>query len=196
MSIYTKAAQQWDLLPPRPKAPPVVPPGIASNAVFMPAYDTAYCTCGVLGNGFPYGFQPIHVAGCNALTALANKLVASCANEKEKPAKIVIAGHTKWNPPASIPMTGGIKHPKAAHRTPDAKPYRFILQFYFTRPVDYDLWKKIKAPRGWRKGPVKKEAMNTWCGVRFICTKLKYALTPEEVETLHATLQFCLKEVY
>lgn len=105
--------------------------------------------------------------------------------------KLIVTGHTKWTPPAAI--SDRVSHKR---REPTAKPYRLVLQFFFARPIDITRWRMIKAPKGWRKGPVTKESALKYCGVRFICSELKYALTPAEVETLQASLTFCLSEVY
>lgn len=75
-------------------------------------------------------------------------------------------------------------------------PYKLMLQFYFQRPVDIALWKRIRAPRGWRKCPTTEAKQYTFCSVRFQCRDMKHALTPDEVQELQARLYFCLKEVF
>lgn len=85
------------------------------------------------------------------------------------------------------------KKPAKPRRGPKIPNYRFVLSFFFTRPVDVTLWKKIKAPPGWRKNPTNKDNQLKYCGVRFQCDDYKYALTPDEVETLRATLLMILE---
>lgn len=136
---------------------------------------------------YPAYFQ-IHLPGCDFMGGV-NCQTAEL--EKTKGPKIIIPGAMKWTPPKNA--AAKISHKR---REPKAKPYRLVLQFYFSRPVAYALWKKIKAPAGWRKGPVPQKARDEWCGVRFLCSDLKYALTPDEVEQMRSTLLMCLKEDY
>lgn len=88
------------------------------------------------------------------------------------------------------------KNPRKGRVTPDTPPYRMMLQFYFSRPVNIALWKKIKAPPGWRKNPTTAEKQHTYRGVRFQCDDYKYTLTPDEVSQLHMTLVMILEEVF
>lgn len=76
---------------------------------------------------------------------------------------------------------------------PPIPSYRFILQFNFTRPVNVALWKKIKAPKGWKKNPTTAAKQETYRGVRFRCDNFKYALSPEDIELLHMKLLLSLK---
>jgi len=70
------------------------------------------------------------------------------------------------------------------------------LQFYFQRPINLKLWKRIKAPRGWRKCPTSAHGQQKYYGVRFMCRDMKYKLAPEEIETLRAKLYMSLEAVF
>lgn len=97
---------------------------------------------------------------------------------------------------AGLVLPRGLKaEPKPRKERKHRKPpdYRFTLQFQFTRPINLALWKKIKAPIGWKKNPTCKEKQNTFRAVRFRCTDLKYVLTPEQISLLHMQLIMCLE---
>lgn len=79
---------------------------------------------------------------------------------------------------------------RVTRKLPD---YRMLLQFYFTRPIDVTLWRRIKPPPGWRKCPTSKDKQKQYCGVRFSCTDFKHELTPQQVQVLHATLLMILE---
>lgn len=85
------------------------------------------------------------------------------------------------------------RHKRKPTRVPD---YKFTLHFQFTRPINLALWKKIKAPVGWKKNPVTAEKQRNYRGVRFRCTDLKYALTPEQISLLHMQLIMCLEGAF
>lgn len=134
------------------------------------------------------GYMSVHLADCE-FSINNGALFSGSSSKPPTPKVLLLPTGTPWRKPANSKAL-------AKHRTPTSPKYRVTLQFYFTRPVNYALWKKIKAPKGWRKGPIPKDARNNWCGVRFLCTKLQYALSPEEVETLQASLYMCLMESY
>lgn len=106
-------------------------------------------------------------------------------------------------PPTTESIAGAIVHlnnvkvplrRRRKQRVPPPIPsYRFILQFNFTRPVNVALWKKIKAPKGWKKNPTTAAKQETYRGVRFRCDNFKYALSPEDIELLHMKLLLSLK---
>lgn len=87
--------------------------------------------------------------------------------------------------------------PPRKHRDRKAvSPYKFVLQFFFQRPVSIDCWKRIRAPRGWRKSPTNADHQKKYCGVRFTCRDLKYTLAPDEVQELLAKLYLSLELVF
>lgn len=145
--------------------------------------DPVLCTCPQTNQRY----QQIHMATCPYIDLNHAGIALGAEKPPKRPALIL-----PWQVKPLRP-TASKKWNKA--RLPTAVPYRFVLQFYFTRPIDSALWKRIKAPKGWRKGPIRKD-QDKWCGCRFICTDLKYALAPEEIEQLHSTLFMCLKEVF
>lgn len=106
--------------------------------------------------------------------------------EKDDPAP---AGFVIWPPGSKAPA----KKPAKPRRPPKWPDYRFVLSFFFTRPIDIALWKKIKAPPGWRKNPTSRTKQLMYNGVRFQCDDFKYTLTPEQVQELRATLLMILE---
>ncbi len=172
----------------QPYEPPVIPKGPARYAIEMDSVcRQMICICGAPGSA---GYINVHLPDCEfTLNNGALSAGSTCAQKPQHKPVLYAAPGVAWVKPANSKAL-------AKHRTPTSPKYRLTLQFYFTRPVDYALWKKIKAPKGWRKGPIPKDARNNWCGVRFLCTSLKYALSPEEVETLQASLYMCLMESY
>lgn len=112
----------------------------------------------------------------------------------------------KTEAPTPKPMFGplvlpdGISPPHKPRRRKttyrDAPAYSFTLQFRFSRPINIDLWKSIKAPPGWKKLPTNREKQMHYRGVRFRCENLTHALTPDEVSTLHMRLMLSLEEVF
>lgn len=90
----------------------------------------------------------------------------------------------------------GIKPPRKKKRArvpPPIPSYRFVLQFNFTRPINISLWKKIKAPKGWKKNPTSASNQDMYRGVRFRCDDFKYALSAEDITLLHMRLLMCLQ---
>lgn len=130
------------------------------------------CTCGIK----PYQ-DIIHVAGC-----LLHR--GSWAATLEKP----IEKSKGLVSPAGVPLR--------QRHSPDVPAYKFLLQFNFTRPIRIDMWKKIKAPAGWRKNPTSRDLQHKFRGVRFQCTNLTHALTPDDIHQLHTRLMFILEEVF
>lgn len=113
----------------------------------------------------------------------------------------------KTEAPTPKPMSGSLVLPDGI--SPRHKPkrkkkgdyreqpaYSFTLQFRFSRPINIDLWKSIKAPPGWKKLPTNREKQALYRGVRFRCENLTQALTPDEVSTLHIKLMLSLEEVF
>lgn len=121
----------------------------------------------------------VHVAGCNV--------------------EFLFEASTVQQTPKAILLPTGIKPARAPKRTkrgvtrPWPKSYRLLLQFSFSRPINVALWKQIKAPPGWRKNPTSQVKQKQYRGVRFRCDDLKFALTPEEIETLRAKLYMILE---
>lgn len=146
------------------------------------------CTCEHRqGRGNWHGY--IHVAGCpyddQAIPRPAPADTCSFP---------IIGRYLIAAPPQAIIIGGKPKpYKRSKTRRPTAVPsYRFRLQFFFTRPVNIELWNKIEAPPGWRKCPTNAAKQQTYRGVRFQCDDFKYALTPEEVSLLHMKLLMCL----
>lgn len=137
---------------------------------------SATCSCSALAW---YGYCYVHEAGCPFVP------VVPC-----------------YSPVDYVPI---LPHPdelvgcppkNRTRKTPKPPSYRFKLQFNFTRPINIELWRKIKAPQGWRKCPTSQKGQEKYWGVRFQCDDLKYALTPEEISLLHMKLLMCLKVSY
>lgn len=136
--------------------------------------------------GQPYSAM-VHAVGCPWIGHQPNVLEAFIEGTP-KPAKILLTTGDPWKPPAA-PLR------KRINRHAES-PYRFVLQFFFQRPVSIDCWKRIRAPRGWRKSPTSQEHQKKFFGVRFTCRDLKYALTPDEVQELLAKLYLSLELVF
>lgn len=138
------------------------------------------CTCGA---GI---MAAVHWGGCDP------QFIFNASPPEKKPATppglILPHGVAPLRKPRPSSKKGAVK--------PWPKSYRFLLSFSFTRPVNIDLWKRIHAPRGWRKNPTTKEKQQRYRGVRFQCTDLKYALTPDEIDDLRARLSMILEEVF
>lgn len=158
---------------------PVDPP-CTCGAVSMPAnaLHVLIMGCGV----------SVHVVGCEALSGRRFHICVS-EDPSEKRKKILLTSKPHWIAPGP---------PKAQRKRvnpprPCPTNYKLLLQFNFQRPISLELWKKIKAPRGWRKCPTSKDAQTKYYGVRFQCRDLKHNLTTEEVETLRAKLYLSLE---
>jgi hypothetical protein len=166
-----------------------------SDGVLLPAHDPwPECDCGTKAVTFAPQFvlanhlgPVIHIAGCATLRKLN---FAGTPEPPAKPAKIIIIPGQTWTPPQPP------KAPRPRSRRDQASNYKLLLQFFFHRPINIELWKKIRAPKGWRKCPTGKDAQLKYYGVRFQCRELKYALTPDEIEELRARLYLCLEEVF
>jgi hypothetical protein len=138
------------------------------------------------GNGFT-----VHVAGCEFLEMEPYQGAAVVADPPKKYKKILLPG-----PAPLVPLKPpyGLPHPRSEAKHPTN--YKFVLQFNFHRPIDIKLWKRIKAPAGWRKCPTGRDAQNKYHGVRFQCRDLKHSLTPAELETLRAKLYMALEPTF
>lgn len=131
----------------------------------------------------------VHIVGCRALRPRRREAVNLAPSPKPaKGPKILLTTGKPWVPK---PVPKRKKEDRKA-----ASNYKLVLQFLFQRPINIDLWKRIKAPPGWRKCPTGKNAQSKYCGVRFMCREFKYALTPDEIEELRARLYMCLEEVF
>lgn len=163
------------------------------GVLLNPVDEFPPCTCDVGGLNptvARFGFsnlpsKEVHIAGC---ATLKSKRSEPSPAKPAKPAKIIIPGQ------AQTPLRVTPKRRKRDRQAPSN--YKLVLQFFFQRPINIDLWKKIKAPRGWRKCPTGKEAQSKYYGVRFQCRDLKYALAPDELEELRARLYMCLEQVF
>jgi len=105
-----------------------------------------------------------------------------------KPTKVLTTSGTPWIP----------KRPERYNRQArkGSTNYKLVLQFYFQRPINLKLWRRIKAPQGWRKCPTSSRGQQKYYGVRFMCKDLKYVLTPDEIEILRAKLYISLETVF
>lgn len=153
------------------------PPSLYGAGLLSKHYPNPVCSCGA-------GIHArVHAKGCDPEFFLS----ANVDTKPAKPAGLIL-------PPGVTPRKR--KPTKRGQTRPWPKSYMFLLQFSFTRPVNIDLWKLIKAPPGWRKNPTTKDKQYKYRGVRFQCTDLKYALTPDEIEVLRAKLYMILEEVF
>lgn len=155
------------------------------------------CTCGAYAQVLPaaaihagqYGIV-VHVAGCAKFSrgrrGAVNLPPPSSSLKLLK--KLIIPGQPTWKPPQ--PLRRNRRDQQSSTN------YKLLLQFHFNRPIDINLWKRIKAPRGWRKCPTGKAQQSKYFGVRFQCRDLKYSLTPGEIEELRARLYMCLEVVF
>src|SRR6185312_5872005 len=121
-------------------------------------------------------YNTVHAAGCPFVGAMVNSLART---DKPAPIRILLPSGNPWTRKRRAPKR------KRGDRSASS-PYKFLLQFFFERPVNIDLWKRIRAPRGWRKCPTSENKQHQYYGVRFQCRDLKYALTPDEVQELQA----------
>jgi hypothetical protein len=154
------------------------------------------CTCEAINKS---AYRYVHLPACPAardLRDLPQKKVDPHADKL-----FDFEQHTAPANPAPFGLfsaTGSVIKPKrkkhrAPRRVPKMPDYRFLLQFYFTRPINITLWKCIKAPPGWVKCPTSKAKQDTYRGVRFICKDFKYALSVEEIQMLHSKLLLSLE---
>lgn len=169
------------LLPPRRPPANINPAHMLSRfgGVWLPNWTPSpTCTCGV-------GIQAqVHRTGCDP------KFIF----DMEPEPKPVTPG--LWLPHGVKPRRKPRRTTKRGVPREWPKSYRLLLAFSFTRPVDVQLWKRIKAPKGWRKNPTSDKHQTMYRGVRFRCDDLKYALTPDDVEELRAKLYLILREVF
>lgn len=133
----------------------------------------------------------MHLSGCpygdNRAMQNGQRRWLKVKPEPTPPKKILTSTGNPWVSPKRPNPRYRSRHNQQAKTN-----YKLVLQFWFQRPIDLGMWKAIKAPSGWRKSPVNKSKMNEYMGVRFLCRDLKYSLTPEQVETLRATLYMSL----
>lgn len=131
----------------------------------------------------------VHIAGCAAFRFSVRVNPLETPTPTPTPAKIILTTGEPWVPKKRV-QKRKIEDRRASSN------YKLLLQFFFERPVDINLWKRIKAPRGWRKCPTGKDQQIKYFGVRFQCREIKYALTPDEIEELRARLYMCLETVF
>lgn len=135
-------------------------------------------------------WQKIGDPRCNCGAGHAFFHAADC------PMVAVLQPVTDENPP-TIWSTAGIKPPRRKEKRgrvpPPIPSYRFVLQFNFTRPINIALWKKISAPKGWKKNPTNATKQALYRGVRFRCDDFRYALSAEDIALLHMRLLMCLQ---
>lgn len=155
------------------------------------------CTCGAarmsptalaISQGFFSYHVAVHMFDCDVFGVSPPNV--ETLESKPKRLQILLSSGQPWISPAprNSPQYGHSR--KAREATTN---YKLVLQFFFHRPINIDLWKRIKAPPGWRKCPTSKDSQTKYYGVRFQCKDLKYSLTPEEVETLRAKLYMSLE---
>lgn len=146
--------------------------GCTLGPLLAKAPRQARCTCAADWTTGPFNMPVVHQPGCEYLGRIKPA-------EPDEGDSLVLVGK---RPSKSRPR-----------KTTPVPDYKLVLQFYFTRAVDIDCWKRIRAPKGWRKCPTDEKKQQTFKGVRFQCTDLKYALTPDEMQALHAKLLLSLK---
>ncbi len=140
-----------------------------------PHWKRCLCVAEVQAHGAPL----VHVAGC----PMAGVLKPETVQQREDPRY------------KNSPIIGGKRKRKGPPRKPPARipDYAMLIQFNFTRPISLKLWKRIKAPRGWRKCPTSGPGQVRYQGVRFKCTDYRFPLAPAELEELHAKLLLSLE---
>lgn len=137
----------------------------------------------------------VHLADCAVMSANFRNWQLK-GEPVRKPAKILLTTGKPWTPkrPRTTGKNGHSTYSSRARQGPTN--YRLTLQFYFERPIGIEMWRKIKAPPGWRKCPTSRKEQEKYYGVRFMCRDLKHSLTSEEVETLRAKLYLALELVF
>src|SRR4051812_7423239 len=117
---------------------------------------TPQCTCGASAGVhsatalFMGAGVVVHIAGCAVLRFKElNSARFEPLKPPPKPAKIMLTTGELWVPKKRV------QRRKIEDRRAKSN-YKLLLQFFFERPVDINLWKRIKAPRGWRKCPTGK----------------------------------------
>lgn len=88
------------------------------------------------------------------------------------------------------------RKPAKGRVRPDSPEHTLLMTFYFSRPVNIQRWRMIKAPPGWRKCPTTEKGQQTYRSVRFQCNQLIHALTPDAVSELRAMLCMSLEECF
>lgn len=165
---------------------------LAAGANPIPVFEG--CTCGansqhLTATAIAMGMVAhVHIKGCASLHSGRRWMELEPTPKPAKTPTIVLHTGQPWIP------TRQPKRKKEDRKA--ASNYKLVLQFLFQRPINIDLWKRIKAPRGWRKCPTAEDKQLKYYGVRFQCRDLKYALTPDELEELRARLYLCLEEVF
>lgn len=149
----------------------------------LPVSRTEMCRC---NGGSPVFY--VHIVGCLWGVPQCN-MVSVGGPTPPRRGMILTPGHPLV--PPSRTRTKRKKQDRAAE-----SPYKLLLQFFFQRPINIALWKKIRAPRGWRKCPTSADAQSKYWSVRFQCRDLKYALTPDEIQDLQARLYLSLELVF
>lgn len=134
-----------------------------------------------------WGWPAIHIAGCGSLKSLVDAKKYDLESPEEKPKKILLTSGVPWVAP------GPPNAPRPPRKRKYESNYKFLLQFNFQRPINIDCWKRIRAPRGWRKCPTNAAAQLKFFSVRFQCRDMKYALAPEDIEELRARLNLSLE---
>lgn len=142
------------------------------------------CNC-----GSPNAWKPVHAAGCPAMDCN----LIPCEDNKPATSPILVGPNGK---PIMSKARNRHKKPRKGRISAETPDYRFVLQFYFSRPINIRLWKQIKAPPGWRKCPTTESAQRTYRGVRFQCDNLTQPLAPDAVQELRAMLCLSLEEIF
>lgn len=169
--------------------PRSVPQWLELHSTRLPDGLMPDCNCypAAIHQGVPV-WMLVHTTDCFFSRAPLPNFEPTEAEKKRLKTTLVLPGGGTWK--SSKP---------ARRRRIDVQaksPYRLMLQFFFQRPVSIELWKRIKAPRGWKKCPTTQEKQRMYQGVRFMCRDLKYALTPDEVQELLARLYLSLEDVW
>lgn len=144
---------------------------------------TLVCTCSAQPAG-----SFVHSADCEVSR---HRSPPNIEVEEDVPAKLRNYVLLAPNKPSTIGgILGGRPKPERTQRIRKTvlPAYRFTLQFYFSYPVNMECWRRIKAPKGWKKCPTNATKQRQYTGVRFMCTDFKHALTPQQIEELHARL--------
>lgn len=151
--------------------------------------------------------------GPNSLPLIAPDILTSIEEEYSAGLELADAMGGVLLNPLGVRIPRRSRRSKERPRSP-CPDYKLTMQFFFSRPIDVAMWKHIKAPPGWRKGPVRATDARKYMGVRYsgrtsfrvtnmvgTYTRVRLTIldplhppTQEEVETIRATLLLIMEE--